>query len=89
LCRAVAARTSAAANSATASITASASNAAAKPKPSIATKKDIKKTLKGVVVKKKAKIVPAESERSSGKGKDNSPEDDEVPPTAKRRKIAS
>jgi hypothetical protein len=90
LCRAVAARTSAA-NTATASTT-SVSNAAAKPKPSVATKKDIKKTLKGVVVKKKAKIVPAESEKASSRGKDkadNPPDDNEVPPNAKRRKIAS
>jgi len=77
---AVAARTSAN-SAAAASITASASNAVAKPKPSVATKKDIKKSLKGIVVKKKVKTAQAES---TAKGK----EEDEVPPNAKRRKIA-
>jgi len=88
---AVAARTSAAANSAAISITASASNVVAKPRPSVTTKKDTKRTLKGVVVKKKAKIVPADSEKVSAKNKEkeDNPEDDEVPPNAKRRKIAS
>lgn len=91
-CRAVAARTSAAANIAAASITASASNAVAKPKPSVAPKKDIKKTLKGVVVKKKMKPVPvpAEAGKSSAKGKgndDDPPGDDQ--PNAKRRKITT
>jgi len=55
-------------------------------------KKTLKKTLKGVVVKKKVKTVPADSKKSSAKSKDkdvNLPEDEEVPPNAKRRKIAS
>jgi len=88
--RAVAARTSAAANSATASITASTSNAVAKPKPSVAPKKDIKKTLKGVVVKKKAKVVESEKPSAKGKDKDDDPlEHGEGPRNAKRRKIAT
>jgi len=88
LFRAVAARTSAA-NTASLSISASASSIAAKPKPAT-TKKDVRKVLKGVVVKKKPRQVtsdgasiPATPHTQKDEGRDDGA------PNAKRRKIGS
>lgn len=66
-----------------------------KPKPAApppAAKKDGKKSLKGVLVKKKVKPAPTESNQNAGKSSGTAearskPQDDEEP-QAKRRKLA-
>lgn len=90
--RAVAARTSAANNALPA---VSSIAAASKPK-TIGVKKDAKKSLKGVVVKKKAKPTPAEDVKSTGQNKAKSDDtqpttsrDNAGPPDAKRRRLDS
>jgi hypothetical protein len=65
-------------------------DATEKPKvPVVASKKDVKKTLKGVVVKKRPKSnAPAPSE-SKAKAKESIKNiDEDAPPVAKRRKIS-
>lgn len=88
--RAVAARTSAA-NTPSLSISASSSSIAAKPKPAV--KKDVKKGLKGVVVKKRPKQVASDganiqAPHTQKDGVQESSKDDGAP-NAKRRKIGS
>ncbi|KAF9452662.1 hypothetical protein P691DRAFT_803781 [Macrolepiota fuliginosa MF-IS2] len=69
------------------------SSQASKPKPPAqpprpAPKKDVKKSLKGVVVKKKSKPVPAPSSNQSKPTRDDPTEDTDSRPVAKRRKVS-
>ena len=88
-CRAVAARESAANNPKPSLPGNSASTTMTKPKVP-APKKDLKKPLKGVVVKKKPKPAASSSVNSEAvtRKAENAKEDDDTLPDAKRRKVA-
>jgi hypothetical protein len=87
-CRAVAARANAA-NNAAVSLSASSASSAAKPKPPVV-KRDVKKVLKGVVVKKKAKPPTVDSSKTGKKDKTQDPsKGDDAQRDVKRRKVAS
>jgi hypothetical protein len=83
--RAVAARTMAASNPSPALLGRPTIDTLAKTTPA-PSKKEAKRSLKGVVVKKKLK--PAASSSSDAKAKENG-ESDSVPPDAKRRKVST
>ncbi len=88
--RAVAARANAA-NNAAVSLSASSASSAAKPKPPVV-KRDVKKALKGVVVKKKTKPPTVDSLKTSTEKKDKTQDPskgDDAQRDAKRRKVAS